>query len=238
MDPLTAAKEKEAHYIPFIGQVQPVAEVVEIARANYGKVPIAVASGGLQAHINEVLVHLGIRQLFSAVVNQRGREAAKTRARHFPGSRAAARCGPAILPRLRGHRPWLAGDSRGWNGRGGCAADEERSDDKTSLTPVTRLSITSHRNRISGCRNRERPTTMGGPGWGAGFFVRGNCPIRISSGFAFAAKLCAFNFPQMSPANARDLELEHCPCPGFPGVNRHICGGFVAPEYFQRVFCW
>jgi beta-phosphoglucomutase family hydrolase len=68
LDPLTAAKEKEAHYIPFIGQVQPVAAVVDIARANYGKIPMAVASGGLQAHINEVLVHLGIRQLFNAVV--------------------------------------------------------------------------------------------------------------------------------------------------------------------------
>ena len=68
LDPLAASKEKEAHYIPFIGQVQPVAAVVAIARANYGKIPMAVASGGLQEHINEVLVHLGIRQLFNAVV--------------------------------------------------------------------------------------------------------------------------------------------------------------------------
>jgi beta-phosphoglucomutase-like phosphatase (HAD superfamily) len=68
LDPLIAAKEKEAEYIPYIRQVQPVAAVVEIARQNYGKIPMAVASGGLQPHIIEVLEHLGIRHLFNAVV--------------------------------------------------------------------------------------------------------------------------------------------------------------------------
>jgi beta-phosphoglucomutase-like phosphatase (HAD superfamily) len=68
LDPLAAAKEKEAEYIPYIAQVQPVAAVVEIARQNFGKIPMAVASGGLQAHIIDVLQHLGIRHLFNAVV--------------------------------------------------------------------------------------------------------------------------------------------------------------------------
>jgi beta-phosphoglucomutase-like phosphatase (HAD superfamily) len=68
LDPLAVAKEKEAEYIPYIRDVQPVAAVVEIARQNYGKIPMAVASGGLQAHIVEVLEHLGIRHLFNAVV--------------------------------------------------------------------------------------------------------------------------------------------------------------------------
>jgi beta-phosphoglucomutase-like phosphatase (HAD superfamily) len=68
LDPLAAAKEKEAEYLPYINQVQPIAAVVEIARQNYGKIPMAVASGGLQPHIIEVLQHLGIRHLFSAVV--------------------------------------------------------------------------------------------------------------------------------------------------------------------------
>jgi beta-phosphoglucomutase-like phosphatase (HAD superfamily) len=68
LDPVAASREKEAEYIPFISQVKPVEEVVRIARANYGIVPMAVASGGLQAHINEVLQHLGIRQFFDAVV--------------------------------------------------------------------------------------------------------------------------------------------------------------------------
>jgi beta-phosphoglucomutase-like phosphatase (HAD superfamily) len=68
LDPLVAAKEKEAEYIPFIPQVKPVEAVVQIARENFGKIPMAVASGGLQSHINEVLQHLGIRQYFNAVV--------------------------------------------------------------------------------------------------------------------------------------------------------------------------
>lgn len=68
LDPLAAATEKEAEYIPYLAQVQPVEAVVRIARENYGKLPMAVASGGLQSHINEVLQHLGIRHFFNAVV--------------------------------------------------------------------------------------------------------------------------------------------------------------------------
>jgi beta-phosphoglucomutase-like phosphatase (HAD superfamily) len=68
LDPLAASKEKEAAYIPFLSQVQPIEAVVSIARENYGKVPMAVASGGLQDHIIAVLEHLRIRHFFSAVV--------------------------------------------------------------------------------------------------------------------------------------------------------------------------
>ena len=67
-DPLAVAKEKDAAYLPFLPQVQAVEEVVKIARENYGVIPMAVASGGIQTHINEVLTHLGIRHLFQAVV--------------------------------------------------------------------------------------------------------------------------------------------------------------------------
>jgi HAD superfamily hydrolase (TIGR01509 family) len=67
-DPIAASKEKEAAYIPFLPQVQAVEVVVKIARENYGVIPMAVASGGIQTHINEVLTHLGIRHLFQAVV--------------------------------------------------------------------------------------------------------------------------------------------------------------------------
>jgi HAD superfamily hydrolase (TIGR01509 family) len=68
LDPIAASHEKEAEYIPFLSQVQPIEAVVSIARANYGVVPMAVASGGVQTHINEVLQHLGIRHFFDAVV--------------------------------------------------------------------------------------------------------------------------------------------------------------------------
>jgi beta-phosphoglucomutase-like phosphatase (HAD superfamily) len=68
LDPLAAAIEKEAEYIPFLSQVQPIEAVVRIARENHGRIPMAVASGGIQAHINAVLKHLGIRDFFDAVV--------------------------------------------------------------------------------------------------------------------------------------------------------------------------
>jgi HAD superfamily hydrolase (TIGR01509 family) len=68
LDPIAVSKEKEAAYIPFLSTVQPVEVVVSIARENYGIIPMAVASGGVQAHINAVLTHLGIRHLFQAVV--------------------------------------------------------------------------------------------------------------------------------------------------------------------------
>jgi len=42
--------------------------VVEIAKANHGKVPMAVASGGTQKIICQVLEHLKIRHLFAAIV--------------------------------------------------------------------------------------------------------------------------------------------------------------------------
>jgi HAD superfamily hydrolase (TIGR01509 family) len=41
---------------------------VEIAKSNYGKIPMAVASGGTQQIICKVLEHLKIRYLFDAVV--------------------------------------------------------------------------------------------------------------------------------------------------------------------------
>ncbi len=68
IDPLAVAKEKEHEYLRIMNECEPIHEVVGIARAHHGKVPMAVASGGLQHIICGVLVHLGIRDLFDAVV--------------------------------------------------------------------------------------------------------------------------------------------------------------------------
>ncbi len=65
---IEAAHEKENAYLPLMSQVEPIHAVVEIARANYGKIPMAVASGGTQPIIVGVLEHLKIRHLFDAVV--------------------------------------------------------------------------------------------------------------------------------------------------------------------------
>jgi len=67
-DHIQAAHEKENAYLPLMAEVEPIHAVVEIAKANYGKIPMAVASGGTQPIIVQVLEHLKIRQLFGAVV--------------------------------------------------------------------------------------------------------------------------------------------------------------------------
>jgi beta-phosphoglucomutase family hydrolase len=68
LDPLAVALEKEREYRPMIAQVEPIHTVVEVARENHGKLPMAVASGGVRHIIEEVLRHLGIIELFTAVV--------------------------------------------------------------------------------------------------------------------------------------------------------------------------
>ena len=68
IDPLVVAREKEAVYLPLIAQVEPINTVVGVAREHYGKIPLAVASGGTRSIIEQVLNHLGIRSLFQAIV--------------------------------------------------------------------------------------------------------------------------------------------------------------------------
>ena len=68
LDHIKAGHEKENEYLQFLPQVGPIHAVVEIAQENYGKIPMAVASGGTQQIICDVLEHLKIRNLFNAVV--------------------------------------------------------------------------------------------------------------------------------------------------------------------------
>ena len=68
LDHIAVAHEKEEAYLPLLGQVEPIHAVVEIAQENYGRIPMAVASGGTQSIICQVLEHLKIRNLFDAVV--------------------------------------------------------------------------------------------------------------------------------------------------------------------------
>jgi beta-phosphoglucomutase-like phosphatase (HAD superfamily) len=68
LDHIKAGHEKENEYLQFLPQVGPIHDVVEIARGNFGKIPMAVASGGTQKIICDVLEHLKIRHLFNAVV--------------------------------------------------------------------------------------------------------------------------------------------------------------------------
>ena len=68
LDHVAAGHEKEEAYLPHLSRVEPVHAVVEIAKANFGKLPMAVASGGTQKIIVQVLEQLKIRDLFKAVV--------------------------------------------------------------------------------------------------------------------------------------------------------------------------
>jgi beta-phosphoglucomutase family hydrolase len=68
LDPIAASHEKEAAYMPLLPNIRAIEPVVEIVRDNAGKLPMAVASGGNQAHIKEVLEHLGLLHYFQAVV--------------------------------------------------------------------------------------------------------------------------------------------------------------------------
>ena len=68
LDYQAIAREKEAGYLALLSHVEPIHTIVGIARENFGKIPMAVASGGSRRVIEQVLKHLGIRQLFNAIV--------------------------------------------------------------------------------------------------------------------------------------------------------------------------
>lgn len=68
IDYVAVALEKENLYIPLMTQAKPIRAVVEIALDNFGKIPMAVASGGQQQIICDLLEHLKIRSIFDAVV--------------------------------------------------------------------------------------------------------------------------------------------------------------------------
>ena len=68
LDPLLASREKEAMYLPYVSEVREIEAVVSIARKHFGILPMGVASGGIKPHITKVLTHLGILNLFQAIV--------------------------------------------------------------------------------------------------------------------------------------------------------------------------
>ena len=68
LDPLAIAHEKEAQYMLQLPEIEPIPAIVEIARQHFGRLPLAVATGGTHRVIEIVLRHLGIRDWFAAVV--------------------------------------------------------------------------------------------------------------------------------------------------------------------------
>lgn len=68
LDCLALSHEKESAYLPFLPEVKAIEVVVAVAEANHGKLPMAVASGGMKHIIEQVLEHLKIRHYFDAIV--------------------------------------------------------------------------------------------------------------------------------------------------------------------------
>jgi HAD superfamily hydrolase (TIGR01509 family) len=68
VDAQAAAELKEQYFLEYIKDVRPIVEVVEIAKQAYGKVPMAVATGGARKYVEITLDTLGISQLFVTLV--------------------------------------------------------------------------------------------------------------------------------------------------------------------------
>ena len=68
LDPIAVSHEKEMEYLPMLPQVKAIDEVIKVAHEFYGKIPMAVASGGQKPIIEQVLRHLGIHHYFGAIV--------------------------------------------------------------------------------------------------------------------------------------------------------------------------
>ncbi|MGM0673605.1 MAG: HAD family hydrolase [Spirochaetota bacterium] len=68
LDPYLVSREKDEAYIEHVDHAEPIEAVAEIARRNYGTLPMGLATGE-QRHISErVLRAIGLMDLFEAFV--------------------------------------------------------------------------------------------------------------------------------------------------------------------------
>lgn len=63
-----AAQHKEAAFETMIDRLEPKPRVCNVARDHFGKMPMAVASGGARPIVNRQLRHIGLADLFDVVV--------------------------------------------------------------------------------------------------------------------------------------------------------------------------
>lgn len=68
LDPERVAASQRAEYDRFLSSVQPIVEVVELAKRMARSRPVSVASGGERRVVERTLELLGLRQTFSIVV--------------------------------------------------------------------------------------------------------------------------------------------------------------------------
>ncbi len=68
LDVPKTVEAKEQTYVEGLHEVREIKAVADIARAHAGKIPMAVASGGLRSVVHATLDAVGLRPLFDAVV--------------------------------------------------------------------------------------------------------------------------------------------------------------------------
>lgn len=68
VDAHAVADEKEEAYIPHMDKVVPIDCVMDIVRDFHGKIPMAVATGGVHGIIDPLLERLGLSSYFETVV--------------------------------------------------------------------------------------------------------------------------------------------------------------------------
>jgi beta-phosphoglucomutase family hydrolase len=68
LDPHQTAAEKEQRFLKHITKARPIAPVVDVARRHKGRLPVAVASGGIRPVVQSVLAAIGLADFFEAVV--------------------------------------------------------------------------------------------------------------------------------------------------------------------------
>ncbi|PQO38404.1 HAD-IA family hydrolase [Blastopirellula marina] len=69
LDPGACAIEKEETFISYLGEVGPIEPVLDVVRENYGKVPMAVATGAMHWVMERILNQLDIHHYFTAFVS-------------------------------------------------------------------------------------------------------------------------------------------------------------------------
>lgn len=68
LDPAAVAVEKDLSYDKHLPGVRPIPEVVRVAMAHRGRLPMAVATGGTRGFCERILEQIGVADWFDAVV--------------------------------------------------------------------------------------------------------------------------------------------------------------------------
>lgn len=67
-DPVTMVEEKHRRFHGRLSELKPIPHVVDVARRCYGRLPMAVASGGTRQNVELELEAIGVRSLFDIIL--------------------------------------------------------------------------------------------------------------------------------------------------------------------------